>query len=74
MCIDFIDLNNACLKDNFPLPRIVQLVDSIAEHELITFMDVFSGYNQIRMNEEDQEKQYLSPIKSSIAINSCCLD
>ena len=47
MCIDFIDLNNACLKDNFPLPRIVQLVDSIAEHELITFMDVFSGYNQI---------------------------
>lgn len=74
MCIDFIDLNNACLKDNFPLPRIDQLVDSIAEHELITFMDAFSGYNQIRMNEEDQEKQYLSPIKSSIAINSCCLD
>lgn len=56
MCVDFTDLNNACLKDSFPLPRIDQLVDSIAKHELLTFMDAFSGYNQIRTNEEDQEK------------------
>ena len=53
MCVDFIDLNCACLKDSFPLPRIDQLVDSIADHELLTFMDAFLGYNQIRMNEED---------------------
>ena len=56
MCVDFIDLNCACLKDSFPLLRINQLVDSTASHELLTFMDAFSGYNQIRMNEEDQEK------------------
>ena len=56
MCVDFIDLNCACLKDSFPLPKINQLVDSTAGLELLTFMDKFSGYNQIRMNEEDQEK------------------
>ena len=54
--MDFIDLNNACPKDNFPLPRIDQLVDSTAGHELLTFMDAFSGYNQILMKEEDWEK------------------
>ena len=56
MCVDFTYLNNACPKDSFPLPRIDQFVDSIASHELLTFMDAFLGYNQILMKEEDQEK------------------
>ena len=56
MCVDFTNLNRACPKDSFPLPRIDQLVDLTASHELLTFMDAFSGYNQIRMSEEDQEK------------------
>ena len=56
MCVDFTDLNNACPKDNFPLPRTDQLVDSTASHKLLTFMNAFSGYNQILMKEEDQEK------------------
>ena len=56
MCVDFMDLNKACPKDSFPLPRINQLVDSTTEHKLLTFMDAFSGYNQIKMDEEDQEK------------------
>ena len=56
MCVDFMDLNKACPKDGFPLPQIDQLVDSTAGHKLLTFMDAFSGYNQIKMNEEDQEK------------------
>ena len=56
MCVDFTDLNNTCTKDSFPLPRIDQLVDSTAGHELLTFMDAFSGYNQILMKKEDQEK------------------
>ena len=56
MCVDFIDLNQAYPKDSFPLPRIDQLVDSIARHKLLTFMDAFSGYNQIQMAKEDQEK------------------
>ncbi|XP_065632126.1 uncharacterized protein LOC112023810 [Quercus suber] len=43
MCVDFTDLNKACPKDSFPLPRIDQLVDSTAGHKLLTFMDAFSG-------------------------------
>ena len=48
MCVDFTDLNRACPKDSFPLPRIDQLVDSTIGHKLLTFMDAFSGYNQIK--------------------------
>ena len=56
MCVDFIDLNKACPKDSFPLSRIDQLVDTTTGHKLMTFMDMFLGYNQIKMAEEDQEK------------------
>ena len=56
MCVDFTDLNKACPKDSFPLPRIDQLVDSTAGHKLLSFMDTFFGYNQILMDKEDQEK------------------
>ena len=56
MCVNFTDLNKACPKDSFPLLRIDQLVDSTAGNKLLTFMDAFSGYNQIKMAKEDQEK------------------
>ena len=56
MCVDFTDLNKACPKGSYPLPRIDQLVDSTAGHKLLSFMDTFSRYNQIRMDETDQEK------------------
>ena len=55
MCIDFTNLNKAYPKDSFPLPRIDQLVDSTVGHKLLSFMDAFSGYNQILMDEDDQE-------------------
>jgi len=45
MCMNFMDLSKACLKDSFPLPRIDQLVDSTAGHKLLTLMDAFLGYN-----------------------------
>ena len=56
LCIDFIDINRACSKDSFPLPRIDLIVDATAGHELLSFMDAFSGYNQISMDPNDQEK------------------
>ena len=56
MCVDFMDLNRACPKDSYPLPRIDTLVDSMDRHELLSFMDAFSGYNQIKMSEDDQER------------------
>ena len=56
MCIDFTDLNRACPKDRYPFPRIDTMVGSTARHELLSFMDAFSGYNQIKMKEDDQER------------------
>ena len=55
-CIDFTDIDKACPKDSFPLPRIDLIVDATAGHELLSFMDAFSGYNQISMDPNDQEK------------------
>ena len=54
--MDFTNLNKAYPKDNYPLPRINQLVDSTAGHQLLSFMDTFLGYNQIKIDEVDQEK------------------
>ena len=56
MCINFTDLNDACPKDCFPLPRIDILIEATAGHELLSFMDAFSGYNQIRMDKRDTPK------------------
>ena len=56
VCVDYIDLNKASLKDDFPLPHIDILVDNAARNATYSFMDGFSGYNQIRMAVEDKEK------------------
>ena len=53
LCIDFTDINKACPKDSFPLPRIDLIVDSTAGHELLRFMDASSSYNQISMDPDD---------------------
>jgi hypothetical protein len=54
MCIDFTSLNKAYPKDYFPLPRIDKIVDSVAECEVMSLLDYFSGYHQIYMKEEDK--------------------
>ncbi|XP_027151941.1 uncharacterized protein LOC113751996 [Coffea eugenioides] len=56
MCVDFTDLNKACPKDCFPLPRIDMLVDSTVGFDVLCFLDAFKGYNQIEMAEENREK------------------
>lgn len=64
MCIDFTDLNKkAYPNDSFPLPRIDQLVHSTAGNHLFSFMDAFSGYNQIRMSPHDQDKTTFMTVK-----------
>ncbi|XP_050914774.1 uncharacterized protein LOC127129671 [Lathyrus oleraceus] len=55
-CVDYRDLNRASPKDNFPLPHIDVLVDNTAQFSLFSFMDGFSGYNQIKMDPTDMEK------------------
>jgi hypothetical protein len=62
MCIDFTDLNKACSKDEFPLPRIDSLVDEAASSELMSLLDCYLGYHQIWMKKEDEPKtSFITP-------------
>jgi hypothetical protein len=56
MCVDYTDLNKHCPKDPFRLPRIDQVSNSMAGCDLLCFLDCYSGYHQIAIKEEDQEK------------------
>jgi hypothetical protein len=56
MCIDYTSLNKTCPKDEYPLPRICQIVDSTASCELLSFLDVYSVYHQISLAIDDEEK------------------
>ena len=53
VCVDFTDLNKVCPKDLFSMPRIDQLVDAIAGHPQISFLDTFQGYHQIPLAADD---------------------
>nr|XP_023885168.1 uncharacterized protein LOC111997322 [Quercus suber] len=62
VCVDFTDLNRACPKDPFPVPKIDQLVDATYGHPRMSFLDAFQGYHQIALAAEDQEKTaFISP-------------
>ena len=56
MCVDYTNLNKASPKDEYPLPRIDQIVDSTSRCELLCFLDAYSGYHQISMCIDDEEK------------------
>ena len=56
MCVDYRELNQATLKDHFPLPFIDQVLDTLAGKNYFSFLDGFSGYNEIRIAPEEQEK------------------
>jgi hypothetical protein len=55
ICVDFRDINKACPKDDFPIPISEILIDSTMGYEIFSFMDGFSGYNQIKMQPKDEE-------------------
>jgi hypothetical protein len=61
--VDFTNLNQACPKDPFPLPKIDQLVDATAGHDRMSFLDAFQGYHQIALSIEDREKTaFITPL------------
>ena len=65
VCVDFTDLNKACPKDPFPLPRIDRLVDATVGHPRMSFLDAFQGYHQIPLTLKDQEKTaFMMPIEN----------
>jgi hypothetical protein len=55
MCIDYTNLNKACSKDPYPLPRIDQIVDSTSGCDLLSFIDAYSGFHQIKMVRDDRK-------------------
>jgi hypothetical protein len=62
MCIDFIYLNKAYPKDEFPLPIIDSLIDAAATSKLMSLLDGYSGYHQIWMKKEDEPKtSFITP-------------
>ena len=63
VCVDFTDLNKACPKDPFPMPKIDQLVDATVGHPWMSFLDAFQGYHQIPLALDNQEKTaFVTPI------------
>jgi hypothetical protein len=56
MCVDYTNLNKHCSKDPLGLPRIDQVVDSTAGCSMLSFLDYYSGYHQISLAKEDEEK------------------
>jgi hypothetical protein len=61
MCVDFTDLNKVCKKDDFPLERVDKIVDDATNSEMLSLMDMFSRYHQIRVRREDEEKTSFIP-------------
>lgn len=55
-CVDYTNLNRACLKDCFPIPKIDQTMDATARYAFLSFLIVYSSYNQIPIAVDDQEK------------------
>jgi hypothetical protein len=60
MCIDYTSLNKACLKDEYSLPRICQIVDSTASCELLSFLDDYLGYHQISLTVDDKKTAFIT--------------
>jgi hypothetical protein len=61
MCINFTSHNKHCPKGHFPLLHIDQIVGSTAGCDRLSFLDAYSGYNQIKLKEEDQETVFITP-------------
>ncbi|RDY01387.1 Retrovirus-related Pol polyprotein from transposon 17.6, partial [Mucuna pruriens] len=73
MCTDYTDLNKACPKDPYQLPSIDRLVDGVSGYELLSFMDAYSGYNQIRMHPRMKRRQLSLQRLGPFAIELCHL-
>jgi hypothetical protein len=54
VCVDYTTLSKHCPKDSFPLPHINQIIESMAGCARLSFLDAYSGYNQIKLKEEDK--------------------
>jgi hypothetical protein len=71
MCTNFTDLNKCCPKDDLPFVRIDKIVDSTTGCEVMALLDCFSGYHQISLRKEDEEKISLSILLERTTTSEC---
>nr|GFD50543.1 reverse transcriptase domain-containing protein [Tanacetum cinerariifolium] len=74
VCIDYRKLNEATRKDHFPLPFMDQMLERLAGNEYYCFLDGFSGYFQIPIDPNDQEKPHLLVPMKCLPTLACLLD
>jgi hypothetical protein len=72
MCVDYTDLNKHCPKDPFGLPRIDLVVDSTVGFSMLSFLDFYSGYHQISLAKEYEDKTTFIMPFGAFCYNSCC--
>ena len=73
LCVDFRNLNRSSLKDNYPLPKIEQILQKVVGAQRISMVDGFSGYNKISMHPDDKEKQPLQLPGELLCMTRCPL-
>ena len=71
VCMDYRKLNKATRKDHFPLPFIDQMLDKLAGQEYYCFLDGYSGYNQIAVHPDDQERPH-SHVPMELLLSEGC--
>jgi len=69
ICVDFHNLNQASLKDNYPLPMMDHILQTVAGFEMMSLLDGFSRYNQIEVAQEDQHKIAFTTPWGTLAYN-----
>ena len=74
VCIDYRKLNTITRKDHYPLPFINQMLDRLAGHPYLCFLDGYLGYNQIALAPEDQEKTTFTCPMAPLLLEGCHLD
>ena len=71
VCRNYWKLNAGIRKDHFPLPFVDQMLERVARHEFYYFLDGYSGYNQIEIALEDQEKTHSPALLAHLPLGKC---
>lgn len=72
-CVDFRNLNKSSLKDNYPLPKVDNVLEKVVGANRMSMIDGFFGYNQIAVSEHDKEKQPSPPLGAHLCMTKCLL-
>jgi hypothetical protein len=74
LCVDFLTLNRASVKDHFSLPNMEMILQQVAGSQMMSLLDGFSGYNQIKVKREEKYKTTLLLVGALFLMNVFLLD